>query len=385
MPKVLCKCNYFDWVIANATKPLLPKPSLAEPWFRALVCSVVRARGRLRLRFMDKSPKESGQSRAQATFETTKATVTRFSDGGPDRAAAMAYYAIQALFPALLVAVILSLLLSSPGTLTDLVDRGVDAGIDPDAGAALNRTLQDAAERASGSAVFASIVLALTSVYSASGWLAAAGRAIEPDPARRRERNFVLSKVRFGLWTLALLTLVVAALALLSLGGDIADEAFKALGWEAGAPALWSVLRPALVLLGIVGAMLLLFRVAPDRIHPRPFRALLPGAVFAGIGWVLASIAFGFYVQNLATLGATYGAFATPIALLIWLWLSGVVVLVGAALNATIAERRGDDHLPLRLKGADKPEIAGHPAGALPDAEDDAVLLPKGAEPAKAT
>lgn len=328
----------------------------------------------------------SGQSRAKLAVEIGKATGQRFTDGGTDRAASMAYYAIQAVFPAMLVAVIVSLLFSAPETLTDLVDRAVEAGLDPEVGTALERTLQNAAERASSGAGLAAILLALVSAYSASGWLAAAGRAIEPEASRRRERNFVAGKIRFSLWTAFLLVIVVFALVLLNLGGGLADEVFKAIGWEAGAPGAWTVLRPVLVLGGIIGAMLLLYRVAPDRIHPRPWKALLPGAVFAGIGWVVASGGFVFYVQNIAALGATYGAFATPIALLIWLWLSGAVVLVGATLNAVLAERRGDDHEPLKLAGADDPAIAGHPAGALPDPKDDGLLVhPDGAAAGRAT
>ncbi|MBJ7471090.1 MAG: YihY/virulence factor BrkB family protein [Solirubrobacteraceae bacterium] len=326
---------------------------------------------------MDKTSTAGGQARAKRVFDVAKSTVQRFMDGGgTDRAAAMAYYAIQALFPAILVLVLLSLLLSSSEAITDAVDWAVDRGLDADAAAALNRTLQDAVTRASGGAGFAALILALTSVYSASGWLAAAGRAIEPDPARRRERNFVLGKVRFSLWTLLLLGVATTALVLLSLGGGLADDAFQAVGWEAGAPGFWTVLRPGLVMAGIIGAMLVLYRVAPDRIEPRPLRRLLPGALLAGFGVVLASVGFGFWVQNLATVGATYGAFATPIVLLLWLWLTGVVVLFGASLNSELAERRGDDHVQLRLAGADDPAIAGHPAGALPDASDDAVLQP---------
>ncbi len=326
------------------------------------------------------TPDSAGQGRARAAFEITKAAVGRFNEGGTDRAASMAYYAIQAVFPAMLVAVIVSLLFSAPDTLTDLVDRAVEAGLDPDVGAALNRTLQTAAAKASSGAGLAAVLLALVSAYSASGWLAAAGRAIEPDPERRRKRNFVAGKIRFSVWTAFLLVIVVFALVLLNLGGDVADDVFNAIGWEAGAPAAWTVLRPVLVLVGIIGAMLLLYRVAPDRIDPRPWSALMPGAVLAGIGWVVASGGFAFYVQNIASLGATYGAFATPIALLIWLWLSGVVVLFGAALNGTLAERRGDDHEPLKLRGADNPAIAGHPAGALPDPKDDGLLVhPDGA------
>lgn len=324
---------------------------------------------------MDETAKSDGQGRARPALDIAKETVQKFNEGATDRAAAMAYYAIQAVFPALLVIVIVSLLLSSPGALTDAVDWLVDNGLDPKVADSLNQTLQETAEKASSGAGIAAVVLAITSAYSASGWLAAAGRAIEPEQARRHERNFVVAKVRFSLWTLALLGALVVAIVLLNLGGDVADQAFEWIGWGDGAPPVWPVLQPVLVLAGIIGTMLLLFRVAPDRIHPRPWRALLPGAILSGIGWVIATGAFVFYVRNLATLGATYGAFATPIALLIWLWLSGVVVLIGAALNGVLAERRGDDHEPLKLPGADDPAIAGHPAGALPDPSDDDELI----------
>lgn len=324
---------------------------------------------------MDETPKSTGQGRARPALDIAKETIQKFNEGATDRAAAMAYYAIQAVFPALLVVVIVSLILSSPDALTDAVGWLVDNGLDPKVADSLNQTLQETAEKASSGAGLAAVVLAVTSAYSASGWLAAAGRAIEPEPSRRRERNFVMAKVRFSLWTLALLGSLVLAIVLLNLGGDVADEAFEWIGWGDGAPPVWPVLQPILVLAGIVGTMLLLFRVAPDRIEPRPWKVLLPGAVLSGLGWVIATGAFVFYVRNLATLGATYGAFATPIALLIWLWLSGVVVLLGVALNTVLIERRGDDHEPLKLEGADDPAIAGHPAGALPDPADDAELL----------
>ncbi len=119
-------------------------------------------------------------------------------------------------------------------------------------------------------------------------------------------------------------------------------------------------------------------RGLPDRLprRPRPDQPTPgppppPGALVSGLGWILASLGFFFYVGNLANIGATYGAFATPIVLLLWLWLSGVVVLYGAAVNDQLAERRGEHVHPVQLPGADDPEIAGHPAGRLPAPEDD--------------
>lgn len=296
----------------------------------------------------------------------------------------MAYYAVQSFFPGLLLVVLVSLLLSSPQTVTDGVDWTVQQGLDPKLADSLQNTLQGAAERASRGVTFAAIIAGLASISSASGWLAAAGRAIEPDADRRRGRNPILGRVHFSLWTLFLIAVLVFALAGLAAGDEIADAVFRWLGAESGAPLVWEVVRPVLVFLGIVVAMLVLFRIAPDRIHTPSVRELLPGAVVAGIGWIVASGAFVFYIRNLASLGATYGTFATPIILLLWLWLSGVVVLLGAAVNAELDLRRNGPHALVRLPGADDPAIAGHPLGVMPEGDpdrDEALLHPPDPEP----
>jgi membrane protein len=296
----------------------------------------------------------------------------------------MAYYAVQSFFPGLLLVVLVSLLLSSPQTVTDGVRWTVEQGLDPKLADALRNTLQGAAERASRGVTLAAVVAGLASISSASGWLAAAGRAIEPDADRRRGRNPILGRIHFSLWTLVLIAVLVFALAGLAAGDEIADAVFRLLGAEAGAPVVWELVRPVLVFLGIVTAMVVLFRIAPDRIHTPSIRHLLPGALVAGIGWIVASGAFVFYIRNLASLGATYGTFATPIILLLWLWLSGVVVLLGAAVNAELDLRRNGPHALVRLPGADDETIAGHPLGRMPEgdpARDEALLHPPSPEP----
>lgn len=311
------------------------------------------------------------ERRSKRFCSIAKASVQQFTDGGTDRAAAMAYYAIQSLFPGLLVVVLLSLLLSTPQSVTNAVNWAKDQGLDPTLAAQLETTLQSAADRASsGPAGLATILAGAASVLSASGWLAAAGRAIEPDSQRRRSHNPITGRIRFSLWTLLLLALLVLGLTMLTLGGGVADTVFDWFGAQQGAPLAWDVLQPILVLFGILGSMLLLYRVAPDRVHSPPLRSQLPGAIVAGLGWIVASGAFVFYVRHIATLGATYGAFATPIILLLWLWLSGVVVLLGAEVNAELARRRDGPLVPHQLDGANDPRIAGHPAGVLPEGGD---------------
>ncbi|MBO9533024.1 MAG: YihY/virulence factor BrkB family protein [Solirubrobacteraceae bacterium] len=321
---------------------------------------------------MTEAPSTAGQPGALKTaFNITVAAGKRLGDGGTDRAAALAYYAIQAIFPGLFVIAVISLLLSSQESISDGIDWAVDQGLDRSLADSISGSLADAAERAQGAAGIAAVIAALTAISGASGWFAAAGRAIEPDPAHRRSRNIVTGKLRASAWTLVMIMLLIAALTVLAVGGTVADEVFSWFGASEGAPVVWRVLRPPLVALGIVGAMLLLYRVAPDRIHPTRMRHLLPGAIASGIGWVIASLGFFFYIGNLASIGTTYGAFATPIVLLLWLYLSGVVVLFGAELNGELARRRAGVHGPAHLPGADDPDIAGHPAGRMPPRDEE--------------
>lgn len=306
----------------------------------------------------------------RGAWDIAYGAATRLGGGGTDRAAAMAYYAVQALFPGLFVLVFTSLLLSTQGSIQQMLDWAVDQGMDPSLADSLRSSIGSAAERASGAVSIAAVVAALAAISSASGWFAAVGRAIEPDPERRKQRNIVTGKLRASLWTVVLIVLLIAALTLLATGGSVADTVFGWLGAER-APGGWPIVRVVLLLFGVVGAFLLVYRVAPDALHPMAVRNLVPGAIVGGLGWILASGAFFFYIANLADIGATYGTFATPIVLLLWLWLTGVVVLYGAAVNAQLALRRGELPGPRQLPGADDPDIAGHPAGRLPTAEDD--------------
>lgn len=302
---------------------------------------------------------------AKATIERTTA------NGGLDRAAGMAYYAVLALFPAILGVVLISLLLATTDTITSAVDNAEQNGLSPQLADALREILTSAVERAGSGTVIATILAGILAVSSASGWLAAAGRAMEPDELQRHQRNPITGKLYFWSWTLVLLVLLVISLASLTIGGSLADELAAQLGRAEGAPGIWLILRPILVLGGIVVTMLLLFRIAPDPARRTPLRRLLPGAALAGIGLVVGTYAFSVYVSSIASLGATYGTFVTPIVLLLWMYYSGIIILIGSELNHELADRNGEYRQPLRLAGAADEQTAGHPAGALPDGDDD--------------
>jgi len=96
-------------------------------------------------------------------------------------------------------------------------------------------------------------------------------------------------------------------------------------------------------------------------VEVRRFRWISPGAAFGVVTWLLASAAFFLYVAELSTYAATYGAFAGAVILLVWLWLTNLVLLFGAELNAVIDVRRSP-HLPRDYDGPPLP--AKEPADA---------------------
>ncbi len=132
---------------------------------------------------MPEEPSEPGQrQRARATFQVAWGAVNALGGGGTDRAAAMAYYAVQALFPGLFVVVFISLLLSSERSITSMIDWSVDQGLDPDLARSLRDSIGSAAERAGGAVSVAAVIAAITAISGAAGWFAAVGRASSPIP-----------------------------------------------------------------------------------------------------------------------------------------------------------------------------------------------------------
>ena len=102
------------------------------------------------------------------------------------------------------------------------------------------------------------------------------------------------------------------------------------------------------------------FYAAPN-VEVRRFQWITPGAVFGVVTWIVASALFFLYVSNFSSYSATYGAFAAAVILLVWLWLTNVVLLFGAELNAAIDVRRSPE-LPAGYDGPPLP--AKEPADA---------------------
>src|SRR3954466_3200547 len=284
---------------------------------------------------------------------TLKRTIREFKeDNLTDWAAALTYYGILAIFPALIALVSILGLVGSSATQPLLDNLGqVAPGPAKDIFTSAIQNMQ----KSSGSAGILFIVGLAGALWSASGYVAAFMRASnsiygieEGRPVRKT------LPLRVVLTRVLVLLLALSAVAV-TLSGGLAKEAGGVIGLSDTAVSVWNIAKWP-VLVGVVSFMFaLLYWAAPNVKHPK-FRWVSPGGVLAVIGWIVASLAFAFYVANFGSYNKTYGALAAPIVFLVWLWVSNLMILLGAEFNAELERGRTE------LEPRDTRKREGEPA-----------------------
>jgi len=300
-----------------------------------------------------------------ATAKEVVAKVQR--DQLTDRAGAMTYQTLMAIFPALLLGVSLLGLIGQGSLYTDMIEQ-VREVAPADVVQPVQDLLASAASTSNDTAVVAFVIALLLGLNGASGALAAAGKGINVVLGVKEDRGFVQRKLHDAGWTVLLIVLVSVALGLVLLGGGLAEWAFDQLGLGNVALTVWSIVRWPLAVLVVMLVYSIVYRVAPDA-DERRFRYLSPGAVVGVLLWMLASGLFFLYVSQFSSYNKTYGAFATAVVLLIWLWISNLALLVGAEINAVLDERKfGVSHTPEGAQAARQRGDAGADATQPPNA-----------------
>ena len=291
-----------------------------------------------------------GSARGTSRFQTLKRTFTEFSeDNMSDSAAALTYYGLLAVFPALIALVSIIGLVGNPAatikTLTEIVTKlGQASSAQTFAGPIKSIT---AHKTASGMLLIVGIVGAL---YSASSYVGAFMRASNVIFETPEGRPFwKLRPLQMLVTLVMLLVLIVIALALV-LTGPIVSAVAGPLGVGSTAISVWNIAKwPVLVLLMIV--MFTVLYYASPNVKLRGFRWVFPGAAFALVVWLLASAGFAFYVANFASYDKTYGTLGGVVAFLVWLWITNSALLLGAELNA---ERERTHELKAGTPGAER-------------------------------
>lgn len=257
-------------------------------------------------------------------------------DSLTDWSAALTYYAVLSIFPALIVLVsILGLI--GPSATDPLLDNLETVAPGP-----AKDILTDAIEnlqRSSGASGVVFVVGLAAAVWSASGYISAFMRAsnVIYDIEEGRPIWKTLP-VRVGLTVLLMVLTAISSVAV-TLSGGLAREAGDLIGVGDTAIQVWNIAKWPVLLLLISFMFAVLYWAAPNVKQPG-FKLISPGSVLAVIGWLIASAAFAFYVGNFGSYNKVYGALAGPIIFLVWLWISNIMILLGAEFNAELERGR---------------------------------------------
>jgi membrane protein len=259
-------------------------------------------------------------------------------------AAALTYYSLLSLFPAMLFAVAVLGFFGEQSLVNEAADYLKDVGAPPEVVDALTSALRSALNQRDAAA--GALVLGLvTTLYGATGAFNSAGAALNRVLRVEEGRGFVKKKLNNLLWTLVVLALVNVTCVLVFLGGGLAEDVLGLIGLGENIAQVWGYVRWPASLLTAMLVYAIVYYAAPN-VEVRDWRFITPGAAFGVPAWIVASAGFFYYVSQFATYAATYGAFATVVILLIWLWLTNVVLLFGAELNAVVDLRRAPDCPP---------------------------------------
>ena len=285
----------------------------------------------------ERAPDTPAQLPKRSWPAVLKGTVKEFKDDDlADRAAALTYYGVLSLFPALLLLVSLlgiagksatqevldNLKKLTPGSARDIISDAVTQ-------------LQGRGGIGSVMAVV-SIVLA---VWSASGYVAAfirSANAVYDMPEGRPVWKVL--PIRVGVTVVLLILAVLSSLIVVFTGG-LARQAGGALGIGDSALTVWSIAKwPVLVVL--VTVMIALLYWATPNVKGRGFKWITPGSVLALLIWMVASAGFAFYVANFGSYNKTYGSLAGVVVGLVFLWLTNVALLLGAEIDSELERGR---------------------------------------------
>lgn len=282
-------------------------------------------------------PDEPAQLTKRSWKAVLRGTVKEFQDDElADRAAALTYYGVLSMFPALLV------LVSLLGIAGQSATREVMDNIRQLAPGSARTIIGNAVQQLQGRGGIGSVMAVvgiLLAVWSASGYIAAFIRSanVVYDIPEGRPMWKILP-VRVGVTVLLLVLAVISAVIVVFTGG-IARQAGAALGIGDTALTAWSIAKwPVLVVL--VTMMIALLYWATPNVKGRGFRWITPGSVLALAIWMLASAGFAFYVANFASYNKTYGTLAGVIVFLVWLWISNIAILLGLEFDAELARQR---------------------------------------------
>jgi membrane protein len=273
------------------------------------------------------------------------------SDNLSDWAAALTYYGILAMFPAVIALISVVGLVGHSATQALIDNLGKLA---PGTARTVFTNAINGLAQSRGAAGVLFVVGIAGALWSASSYVAAFMRAsnsiYEIEEGRPIWKTI---PVRVSVTAVLLALLAISSVAVVITGG-LAKQVGNLIGVGSSAVTIWDIAKWPVLLLVVSLMFSILYWAAPNVKHPG-FKWLSPGGLFAVLVWIIASGLFALYVANFSSYNKTYGALAGVIIFLVWLWISNLALLFGAELNAELARGRAI--------------AAGHPADKEPFVE----------------
>ncbi|MFF3751703.1 YihY/virulence factor BrkB family protein [Streptomyces sp. NPDC002018] len=282
-----------------------------------------------------RGPGAGGSARITGALRRTPLALWR--DDATDRAAALTYYAVLAIFPALLVTVC-SIGLAGPGASGQLAGQ-ITVLVPSQSRVLVHSALDEMARQRSAAWVLASFGT-VGALWSASSYLGVFRRALHTMYGTVDRRPPWRTAPRIAIAACALLALLVTSAFTLVLTGEVAAALGRVLGMDSTVSLVWNALKWPLLLTLAAVLVLIVFRTGPP--GRRGLRHALPGGVLAVALWLLTSAGFAFYTAQAGTYNRLYGSLAGIIVFLVWLWVTNLSLLAGAQFNAELVRESGE-------------------------------------------
>ncbi len=292
----------------------------------------------------------------QSIVAIAKGAAKRFSTNDmTTHAAALSYATLFAIFPFLLFLVALLGTLNIPQFFDWLLEQA-ESAMPAEAFGLFSDAITQIQGQARGGVLSFGIVAAIWGAASGVRSLTnSLNVAFEVEETRALWKRYALS---IG-YTVGLAILFIASAALMLLGPEYMERLANAAGWSSAFVTGWNLLRWPVLALLLATAIGLVYRQLPNT--ELTMRAIVPGAVVAVVGWLIASAGFSFYVNSFANYSATYGSLGSMIVLLLFFYLSSLIILFGAEVNAEVRRRRAHREPPTAIPSQDPQEQAiGH-------------------------
>ncbi|MGW7926939.1 YihY/virulence factor BrkB family protein [Staphylococcus xylosus] len=293
--------------------------------------------------FKSKSPKKDNQaffvSRINKPAKYTKDSsffsylVYRIGkDDASGLSAQLSYYFMLSLFPMLLFLLsIVPVVGVKQSTIRDMIKDHVP----PTYASQVADIIGDIMGNASGSILSVGLILAL---WSASNGMTALMNSFNVAYDVEDSRNFIVSKLYSVLFTLAMIIVMPVALVLPTFGQQIGDLLFGPLGLGEQVKWVFDTIRYVLPVIVVLIAFMVLYTLAPN--VKIKLMSVIPGAIFATIVFLAGSYLFGIYISNFSNYSKTYGSIAGIIILMLWLYITGFIIIIGAEINAIFHQRK---------------------------------------------